>query len=281
MRTLLLRLLCCLSLIAVTDAFAAEKVAVEKASVPPTFAQILAAHKLRVGTYLSMPYAVKSDDGKLAGSEIDIAERVAKDMGVAIEIKTYDWDQLIPALQRGDIDMIVAGLSITPERALQVYFSNPYSSSGIGIATNIKLTADFGSIDNLNKADVAVGVIGGTVSEDVARRIFPKASIKLFSEESQAEDALVKGLLHAYVRSEPVPRFLALKHPKEVDVPIAKPLVATREAFAVRRGDNDFVNFLNAWIVARDADAWLISMHKYWFESLNWQDTNANSNSGK
>ncbi|HEY3698217.1 MAG TPA: transporter substrate-binding domain-containing protein, partial [Spongiibacteraceae bacterium] len=248
---------------------------------PPTFMQIIAAHKLRVGTYLSMPYAVKSDDGKLTGSEIDIAERVAKDMGVAIEIKTYDWDQLIPALLRGDIDLIVAGFSITPERALRVYFSNPYSSSGISIATNIKLTADFGSIDNLNKTDIAIGVIGGTVSEDVARQLFPKASIKTFSEESQAEDALVKGLLHAYVRSEPVPRFLALKHPKEVDVPIAKPLVATREAFAVRRGDNDFVNFLNAWIMARDADAWLISTHKYWFESLNWQDANANSNSGK
>jgi polar amino acid transport system substrate-binding protein len=58
-------------------------------------------------------------------------------------------------------------------------------------------------------------------------------------------------------------------------VPIKKPLVATREAFAVRRGDNDFVNFLNAWVVARDADAWLTSTRKYWFESLNWQTANS------
>ena len=83
---------------------------------------------------------------------------------------------------------------------------------------------------------------------------------------------MVKGLLHAYIRSEPEPHLLALRHPKEVDVPMAKPLLATREAFAVRRGDNDFVNFLNAWIVARDADTWLASTRKYWFESLNWQD---------
>ena len=275
MRKTLSHFLSCFALLFAVHSLAAEKAVPIKTATLPSFTQIIATQKLRVGTYLSMPYASKNNDGKFTGSEIDIAERLASDMKVALEIKTYDWDQLIPALQRGEIDLIVAGLSITPERALQVYFSNPYSSSGIGIATNTKLTADFGSIDNLNRGDIAIGAIGGTVSEDVARQIFPKASIKLFSEETKAEDALVKGLLHAYVRSEPVPRFLALKHPKEVDVPISKPLVATREAFAVRRGDNDFINFLNAWIVAREADAWLISTHKYWFESLNWQSQSA------
>jgi polar amino acid transport system substrate-binding protein len=268
MRTLIKTLLSCLLLSTSVAVHAADK-----AVAPPTFSQIVAAHKLRVGTYLSVPYAMKTVDGNLAGSEIDIAQRLAKDIGAALEIKTLEWDQLIPALQRGDIDIIVAGLSITPERALQVYFSNPYSSSGVGIATNTKLTADFSSIENLNRPDIAIGAIGGTVSEDVARQVFPKASIKLFSEEQKAEDALVKGLLHAYVRGEPVPRFIALRHPKEVDVPISKPLVATREAFAVRKGDNDFVNFLNAWVVAREADSWLISTHKYWLESLSWQET--------
>lgn len=275
MRATLLGVLCCFSLlignVGAAPKAAVEKVSPEKTAAAPTFAQILASRTLRVGTYLSVPNAMKGDDGKLSGADIDIAERLAKDMNVALDVKTYEWEQLIPALQRGEIDLIVAGLSITPERALQVYFSNPYSSSGISIATNIKLTADFASIDNLNNASVAIGVIGGTVSESAARQLFPKASIKTFGAENQAEDALVKGLLHAFVRAEPVPRFIALRHPKEVDVPVNKPLIPTREAFAVRKGDNDFVNFLNAWIVARDTDAWLTSTRKYWFESLNWQ----------
>ena len=271
MRATLLGILCCFSLL-IGNAGAAEKTAAAKTEPPPVFSQILAAHKLRVGTFLTIPNAMRSQDGKLTGADIDVAARLARDMGVDVDIKTYAWDQLIPALQRGDIDIIIAGLSITPERALQVYFSNPYSSSGIGIATNIKLTADFASIENLNSPDIAIGVISGSVSETAARQLFPKASIKTFATEDQAEAALVKGLLHAFVRSEPVPRFMALRHPKEIDVPINKPLVATREAFAVRRGDNDFINFLNAWIVARDADAWLTSTHKYWFESLNWQN---------
>lgn len=280
MRATLLGVLCCFSLL-IGSAHAAEKPAPVAAAAPATFAQIIATHKLRVGTYLSVPNAMKADDGKLSGNDIDLAERVAKDLGVTAEIKTLDWDQLIPALKRGDIDIIIAGFSVTPERALQVYFSNPYASSGVSIATNIKLTSDFGSIENLNNASIAIGVIGGTVSEDAARQLFPKASIKTFSAETQAEDALVKGLLHAFVRTEPVPRFIALRHPKEVDVPINKPLIATREAFAVRKGDNDFVNFLNAWIVAREADSWLNSTHKYWFESLNWQTANSQGGNAK
>lgn len=266
MRLVAARLLCFLFALSAATAFAAD-------TQVRSFSQVLAAHTLRVGVFPATPYVIKGKDGQLTGSEVDIAKRLAKDMGVDVKFQQYaQWEQLIPALQRGDIDIIVSGLSITPERALQVYFSRPYASSGIGIATNTKLTAGFTSIDDLNRPSVAIGVLSGTVSEQVARELFDKASIKTFSDESKVEDALLKGLLHAYVRSEPAPRFLALRHPKLIDVPVAKPLLTTREAFAVRKGDSDFINFLNAWIEARSADAWLGSTHRYWFETLDWQE---------
>lgn len=271
MRNFSIRLFFCWLLLIACGVQAADQSAAQPAVATLNFSQILASHKLRIGTYLAAPYAVKDTTGKLTGSEVDIGERLAKDMGVTPDIRIYEWEQLLPALQRGEIDIIVAGLSVTPQRALQVYFSNPYASSGVSIATNTKLTSGFSSLESLNKPEVAIGVLPGSISEQVARDIFSKASIKTFPDEAQAEAALVKGLLHAFVRSEPGPRFLALKHPKEVDVPISRPLLSTREAFAVRRGDSDFVNFLNAWIVAREADAWLTSTRKYWFESLDWQ----------
>lgn len=237
-----------------------------------SFQQVLAAKKLRVGVNLLMPNAMRDKDGELIGAEIDIAERLARDMGVQAEYRLYPWEQLIPALQRGEVDLLVAGIAITPERALQVWFSNPYGDSGIGIATNTRLTKGFDDLTDLNNPEVAIGVLAGTVSEQVARELFKEASIKRFDDERQLEESVVKGLLHAYVRSEPAPRLLALRHPQAVDVPVNKPLLATREAFAVRRGDADFINFLNAWVVAREADGWLPSTQRYWFESLGWQD---------
>lgn len=239
-------------------------------TVQRTFQQIREAGQLRVGVYELIPYAMRAGDG-LIGSEIDTANRLAKDMGVEASFRLYDWEQLIPALQRGEIDIIVSGLTITPQRALEVWFSKPYGNSGVGLATNTKMTKDFASLSDLNNAEVAIGVLADSVSEQVARELFETASIKAFRDEKQAEEALVKGMVHAYVRSEPAPQFLALRHPKVVDVPLSKPLLATREAFAVRQGDIGFVQFLNAWIEAREADAWLTSTHKYWFESLGWQ----------
>lgn len=266
MRALITSVFVACTLLFTGMAGAADKPVAEKR----TFEQVRSAGTLRIGVYLLEPYVMQGASG-LVGSEIDVATRVARDMGVTPHFKLYDWSALIPALQKGEIDIIVSGMSITPDRALQVYFSNPYQSSGVSLATNIKLTREFGNLSDLNNPQVAIGALAGTVSEQIARDVFDKAAIKTFTDEKQAEDALVKGLLHAYVRSEPEPRFIALRHPGEIDVPITRPLLSTQEGFAVRRGDHDFVNFLNAWIATRTADAWLASTHRFWFDSLDWQ----------
>ncbi|MDX9874129.1 MAG: transporter substrate-binding domain-containing protein [Spongiibacteraceae bacterium] len=256
---------------ALAESTAAPAAAQPEAAAPRQFDDIRSSGILRVGVHLLAPYAMKSANGGLMGSEIDITRRLAQDLGVEVEYRIYDWDALVPALERGDIDLIAAGLSVTPERALRVWFSNPYASSGISLATNTRLTRDFGSLSDMNSPDVAIAVLRDTVSEQVAREVFGKAAIKTFADEAQVEEALLKGLVHAYVRSEPAPRFLALKHPDAIDVPLSRPLLATREAFALRKGDADLLNFLNAWVVAREADAWLESTHQYWFESLGWR----------
>ena len=78
--------------------------------------------------------------------------------------------------------------------------------------------------------------------------------------------------MHAYLGEEPVPTFLALEHPHRIDVPVTRPLLETLSAFAVAKGDPDFVFFLNAWIRAHEADTWLPTTYQYWSKSLRWRD---------
>ena len=52
---------------------------------------------------------------------------------------------------------------------------------------------------------------------------------------------------------------------------LKKPLLTTKEAFAVKKNNQEMLNFLNAWIVAHEADNWIDSSHQYWFNSLKWQ----------
>ena len=226
---------------------------------------------LRVGVSPFTPWVFKGKNGKLMGFEIDVAKKLAKDMGVSPKFISYDWEKLIPALKGGQIDIIIAGMAITPQRALKVNFSAPYATSGISLATNIKLTKHIKSVEGLNNKAVKIGVVSATVSEGLAKRIFSKASVVAFKKSKEAEEAIVNGKIHAYLEAKPIPRFIALDHPKQVDVPLSEPLLATKTGFAVNKGDPDFLNFLNSWVVAREADTWLPSTHDYWFKTLKWK----------
>ena len=92
-------------------------------------------------------------------------------------------------------------------------------------------------------------------------------------EYPNADDAgrsVVGGRTHALVTSMPEARFIVLQNPDKLDLPLAEPLIASKEGLAVRRGEQELLNFLNAWITARDADEWLPSTHTYWFNTLEW-----------
>ena len=227
--------------------------------------------EITVGVTLLAPWIMKNKEGKLIGFEIDIANQLASDMGVRVRFRQYPWNQLIPALKKGDIDIIASGLSITPKRALEVDFSTPYASSGYGLVSNLNLTKDFTSIKDLNSKKVYIAAVRGTVSADLARRTFPAATIDLRKTAKDATSAVVNGSVHAFISSSPVPEFIALKNPHDVDLPLKKPLLTTKEAFAIRKGNQGMLNFLNAWIIAHDADRWISSSHSYWFNSLKWQ----------
>ncbi|WP_405221028.1 transporter substrate-binding domain-containing protein [Lentisalinibacter sediminis] len=234
--------------------------------------EIREAGVLRVGTSLFTPWAIRAGEGQLIGFEADIARKLAADMGVEPELKVYPWKDLVDALEADEIDIIAAGMSVTPARALRVWFSDAYHESGITLATNTAKTADVARLEDLNDPRYRIGVVKGTVAEDLARRVFGEAKIKVYDQDDKASGALLAGRIDGYLESYPGPQFLALENPERIDTPLAKPLLTTRSAFAVARGNADLVYFLNAWITARQADTWLPSTESYWFRSLRWRE---------
>ena len=165
----------------------------------PDLNKIIEKGILRVGVSLFTPWTLKNKNEELVGFEIDVAKMLSKDMGVTAKLIPYDWEKLIPALNDNQIDIIIAGMALTPKRALKVNFSLPYATSGISLATNIKLTENIKNVEELNRSSIKIGVISTTVSESLAKRLFDKASIMLFQKSNDAEDAIVTGKIHAYM----------------------------------------------------------------------------------
>jgi polar amino acid transport system substrate-binding protein len=236
-----------------------------------TLQQVLSNGELRVGTALGPPWALR-DDGEWRGFEIDVARKLAADMDVEVRFLRYEHGELIRALESGEIDLIAAGLTITPQRALHVNFSRPYAVGGISMATNLDSTAEVARLEDLDTPAYAIAVISDSVAEDLVRRVLPRARLTSFVDQNGAAAALLAGDVDVYLDEEPIPNFLALEHPGTIDVPVSRPLLETRAGFAVIKGDPDFLAFLNAWIEAREADTWLPTTFQYWFRTLQWQD---------
>ena len=227
---------------------------------------------LRVGVALAAPWAMRDAEGKLTGFEIDVANKLAADMRVRAQIVVYEFDDLIPALEAGEIDIVAAGLAIKSERALHVNFSQPYATTGIALATNSTRTSSVQRFEDLDAETFKIAAVENSVAVALARRLLPNANLVLFASTEEASAALLEGSVDGYLEDEPVPTFLSLEHAGTIDLPLARPLLQARAGFAVNKGDADFPAFLNAWIVEREDDTWLPTTQRYWFKSLEWRD---------
>lgn len=232
--------------------------------------------ELRVAVALASPWAMHDQDGQLIGYEIDVARALAADIRTEPRFVVYEPDELMTAVEIGEADIVIAGLSITPERALHVNFSAPHTSGGLTLATRLESTRTVESLSDLDAATFSLAVVADSAAVALAQRLLPRIEIREFSTAQEAAEALIDGAVDAYLEEEPVPNFLALEHAGRIDVPIARPLLERRAGFAIAKGDADFLAYLDAWIVAREDDTWLPTTFRYWFRTLRWRDRLSN-----
>lgn len=236
-----------------------------------TLEQVLKRGVLRVGMSTFVPWAMKDKTGKLIGFEIDVATRLAQDMGVKMEFVPTKWDGVIPALITGKFDVIIGGMGIRPERNLKVNFSIPYDYTGMSIVAHKELAAGFKSLENFNRPQVVLAARLGSTAVTAAKKFMPKAQLRMFDDESHAYQELLNGKVHAVVGSAPTPRFQALKYPEKLFLPLTTTFTREPIGFGVRKGDFDTINYLNNWIRVVEAEGWLEERKHYWFETKDWE----------
>jgi len=112
--------------------------------------------------------------------------------------------------------------------------------------------------------------VSDTLALTVSQSFFPNADVRVFGTAGEAETELLENRAHAYLASEPEVDFLALQSGGRIEVPIAEPMMASAEGLAVRRGEQELLNFLDAWVTARQTDKWLAAARNYWFKTMSW-----------
>lgn len=226
---------------------------------------------LRVGLDTFVPWAMKDKTGKFIGFEIEIAEALAKDMGVKAQFVPTAWNGIIPALLADKFDILIGGMTITTERSEKILFTDPYEYSGQAMAANRQVAPGLSKIEDFNKKEINIAVRMGTTAEITARSLFPKAAILPFGDEGQATQELRNGKAHAFVSSAPLPAQLAAKHPDSVYLPISGMLTKEPIGMGLAPKNKDALPGLNSWIKRQSDSGWLEKRWHYWFETVDWE----------
>jgi polar amino acid transport system substrate-binding protein len=221
---------------------------------------------LLVGTSWNIPWVMRDPQGEFQGFEIDVARQLAADLGVDLTLVAVPFPELTDAVQSGKIDVVVAGYSITPQRALVVDFSNPYGNSALQLIVHKDLAAQ-----DIDRADLKIGARAGTTGEAAARNRLPKTQIVAFPDERSLYAALRAGAVDGALAYSPRTTMAVAQSEGKLAVATGvTELPHTVEGFAVRKGEQGMLNFLNAWIAYWQADGWLDERRKYWFETFDW-----------
>ncbi|PSJ63920.1 ABC transporter substrate-binding protein [Pseudaminobacter soli (ex Li et al. 2025)] len=209
---------------------------------------------LKIGTEGAYPpFNNLTSDGKLEGFDIDIAKALCDEMKVKCEFVTQDWDGIIPALQAGKFDAIVASMSITPERMKKVDFTNKYYNTPPAIAA--PKDTDIKGVTKEDLAGKTIGVQGSTTHFNYSEQTYTDSTIKPYPTAQEYQLDLANGRLDA-VNDDIVVVQQWLDSPEGACcklVGLIKPVEEIHgkgAGIAVRKGDDELREKLNAAITA-------------------------------
>ncbi len=207
------------------------------------------------------PLAFKNN-GQLDGIEPMMAMAVGELMMRKVEIREMAWDELIPALESGKIDVIMSGMSITEGRKQRVDFSDPYLE--IGQMAIIRM-ADIASLSRpsaITQPGRIIGVEPGTTGESYVKEM-TTATIKYYDNPPLAFAALRAGEINYYIHDAPTSWKIAQSQEYHDLMPLYRSLTREHLAWAVKKGNKVLLDQLNLALseLTRNGSVSLIQNH--------------------
>jgi polar amino acid transport system substrate-binding protein len=237
-----------------------------------TIEEILKRGELRVGFESGyVPFEMTNKKGEFIGFDMDFGRLLAKSMGVKFVPVNTAWDGIIPALVTGKFDIIMGGMTITQERNLKVNFAEPYIVVGQTILLNKKHENEVKSYKDLNNPKFILTSRMGTTGEQAIKKYIPKATYKGFESEAEAGLEVINGKADALVYDLPFCGFLYGSQGKDKTVFLNEPFTYQPLAWAINRGDPDFLNYLNNFLRQTKGDGFYDRMYKKWITGTKWK----------
>jgi polar amino acid transport system substrate-binding protein len=200
---------------------------------------------LKVGVSGDYPPLIYKQDGRLVGIEADSVKAIGDILGQQMTMVEMPFENLIPALKAGEIDVIMSGMSITPERSEQVAFVEPYMEIGQMAIMSTEKVGLFSKPWSIYGEGVRIGVEPGTTGAAFAQEKLTDAEIHFYTDSAAAFAGLRNDEVDLYVHDAPTSWQLATS-PQDGDlISLYQPLTEEHLAWAVRKDDQALLAELN------------------------------------
>ncbi|MBX3025163.1 transporter substrate-binding domain-containing protein [bacterium] len=239
-------------------------------SPSPVIDRILQRGELRVGTSGTQPpLSATAKDGSLMGFDIEIANAMANAMGVKLTLVPMDFHDLLPAVQKGDVDMVLSGLTMTPQRNLKVAFVGPYLVSGMSLLTKSKTMSKLRKAEEINTATVKVAALRGSTAEKFAQTHLPKAQMTLVDTLDEGVAQVREGKVEALLADHPFCLVSVYRYRDELAT-LDTPFTFEPLGIALPPNDPLLVNWTQNELADLDDSGTIYDMMYTWFEEDDW-----------
>lgn len=209
--------------------------------------------ELRVAGVLYRPLISPRPSGEYVGMDVEVMKRMAADLGVKLNIINSEWATAVAGIEGKKWD-IVPALCITDKRKEVVDFSESYITIGATLTTLAGNSKGLTTVEAFNRPEVVFAVPGGSWSENVAKEVAPKATLKTFGQSTSADliQEVIAGRADAVVLDTPIQTTVALAsfgdkihivpgHNKPLDVR------ACKVGYAYFKGDTKMKDYMDGF----------------------------------
>jgi len=226
---------------------------------------------LRVGTSGdSPPMSARTFEGELIGFDIDLARALASILEVELELVRMPFHDLLDAVERGEVDIAISAITMTPKRNLRVAFAGPYYLSTKTMLAKPEILKGVTRLSDLKGRGLRVIAVDGGSSERMVRSVLPDSQKSFPSNQQAAMEVVLAGAADVFVADYPVAAFALLKYPTAGLIAVESAFTAEPIGIAIHGDDPLFVNLIENYLHTLEYVGLLDQFKARWFEDASW-----------
>jgi len=233
--------------------------------------RIIDSGVLKVGVSGNQPpFSMEAIDGSIIGYEIDLADLIGDAMNVRVELVQLVFPELLPALEKGTVDMVMSGMTMTTKRNMRVAFVGPYLVTGKSLLTkNVDYTIRANSY-NLNKKKIRIATMRGSTSHDYVTKHFPDAKLILVDDYDAAIEMLRKDEIEVMIADYAECSYASFKFSEDHFYVMEDPMTTERIGLALAPNDVLFINLMTNLFDKLSVNGEFQKLENEWFRSGSW-----------